>query len=182
MDPEVWGSAGWRVLHRMAYYFRRRPREEAVAFYSSLETVLPCPSCQAHFAAHLTALPFPPRAASFGKWMWAIHHRVNVMKKKALTDEPSYGRVVRLYKDTPMHPDEWVFIHAVVRMHPGKRRASAHFLENLATFLRFWCDASGLGPAPEVGDRTALRTWVEAHAAPRESSFMSECKDTCARR
>lgn len=160
MDPSYWGPAGWRILHRLAYTFQ--DREDARRFYTSaLQTLLPCPRCRYNFQQHVDATPFPRSVVGVGKWVYNVHHRVNEGKGgAALKEEPSYAAARRMYRGVAFDEMEWVFVDALVRMHPGKLKASESYLADLRLFLQVWTRQSGFPMPGDVACKSRLRAWI----------------------
>lgn len=175
MDPSVWGPAGWRVLHRMAYRFARR--DDAAAFYASLQSLLPCPTCRANLKQHMAALPFPKAMAGVSRWVYDVHHRVNGTKHAP--SEPTYAEVRRQYQHASFDEMEWIFVDAMVKMHPGKWKADEAYLQNLRTFLGCWTQESGLEMPEDISSKSKLQSWVAKHT--KSKGCRKVCAVTCAR-
>jgi hypothetical protein len=82
MDTRFWGPSGWRLLHLIASDTLSQERKAAVCrWLELLEYVLPCKFCRASFHDYLRAQPLTDTVletpASFGRWMYDIHNRVN---------------------------------------------------------------------------------------------------------
>lgn len=177
MDPEVWGPCGWRILHRMAYTFKKRA--DALRFYNSLHMLLPCSTCQMNFKRHFAALPFPSKVQDVGKWVFDVHNRVNDMKGKP-PYEVVYPQVKQTYKRARIDSKEWVFILAIVEMHPGKRSASPEYLSELSTFLEAWTASSDVVMPDNISSKMVLRRWAHTYIKKHGVDVSRKtCSDTC---
>lgn len=182
MDPTYWGPAGWKVLHRMAYSIHTKT--DAQAFFASLQYLLPCVKCQGNFRQHVEALPFPRSTSGIGRWIYNVHNRVN--KSNGVSDDmvPCYESIYQMYHGRKAaDPEEWVFIDAIVRMHPGKWDVSASYLEQLRVFLEKWCDASKVPLPDDLSSKVKLRTWIKSHEDGAIQAYrkkkLRKCKDVC---
>jgi hypothetical protein len=82
MDTRFWGPSGWRMLHLIAADPTVPQRRAAVKeWFELLEFVLPCKYCRASFHDYMQAQPLTDEImetpATFGRWMYEIHNRVN---------------------------------------------------------------------------------------------------------
>lgn len=164
MDPQTWGKQGWMVLHRLGEHMNSI--EEAKVFFDSIQFVLPCPKCQDNFRGHRKALEFPIVKKDVGSWVYKLHKRVSAASRKK--DEPAEADVRKKYHNvTCPHPDEWVFIAAIAKTHPGARKASHDYINALQTFMSIWCKYSC--NMAEVPSDNTLRSkmrfieWVAMH-------------------
>jgi hypothetical protein len=87
LAPEIWGRAGWRLIHAVALAYPVKPTEKEkkvyASFLQSLGDVLPCPFCGHHFKENM--LKHPPNLDSkehFFKWTVDMHNFVNVSNNK----------------------------------------------------------------------------------------------------
>jgi hypothetical protein len=87
LSPEVWGRAGWRLIHAIALTYPVKPTEKEKEIYAtflhSLGDVLPCPFCGEHFKQNMKNNP--PNLDSreyFFKWTVDMHNFVNVSNNK----------------------------------------------------------------------------------------------------
>jgi len=48
-DPELWGKHLWYTMEAIACTVNPHNRKEIQSFFESLKTVIPCPTCQAHY-------------------------------------------------------------------------------------------------------------------------------------
>lgn len=168
MDPQTWGPSGWLVLHRMAYTFDKAC--DAKEFYRSLGDILPCGKCRRNFQEHMMALPFPTHRRDVPRWVYDIHHRVNGTKgTEPTSQEPSWQEVEGLYRrhGRAAHPDEWAFLVAVAKTHPGKRKAMASsYAGHLQTFLSYWTkhsDGIAMPSQDVIASKTLMKGWVSKH-------------------
>lgn len=87
-SPELWGPSMWFMMHLVAATYPDAPtaadKTNYMAFYKSLQHVLPCMGCRVGYqtitttdpATKLTARQFTSREALF-KWTVDVHNRVN---------------------------------------------------------------------------------------------------------
>ena len=83
VSPAVWGPPVWFVIHMLALMYPQTPtkqeRTEMKQFLSGLQKVLPCETCQRHFAQELSTMDpkvFESRDALFA-WTVAFHDKVS---------------------------------------------------------------------------------------------------------
>ena len=101
-DPRVWGWDAWKTMHRFSLCYplinpSRAKRKAARDFYSSLQHLLPCVSCRAHYAKHFKATFNANTTASrenLVRWVYDCHNAVNRRLGKTnggvkLTDLPT---------------------------------------------------------------------------------------------
>lgn len=85
--PEYWGPQLWRVIHMMAMNYPVRPtkahKDDAMAFFASLKTMLPCEGCRKGYVKMVSSGPlkltpqvFATRMTLFA-WTVDIHNAVN---------------------------------------------------------------------------------------------------------
>jgi len=82
-DPREWGPPLWKVIHTMAANYPRYPTAQdkgaARQFFYSLQFLLPCKVCRAHFSTLITSSP--PTVDSYSsleEWACWLHNSVNV--------------------------------------------------------------------------------------------------------
>lgn len=85
ITPSHWGEALWRVMHVFALGYSAdlgdSERESYAAFYESLKTVIPCPTCRSDYAAILRAFPVRARmrdAEDLFRWTVKVHDQVSL--------------------------------------------------------------------------------------------------------
>ena len=134
MDTRFWGPSGWKLLHLIAQEPMRAlgHRKAVAAWLALLPYVLPCKYCRASLSAYYEAQPLTLRdlaaPATFGKWMYKIHNRVNekLREQGLLTAaDPSWEEVAERYskehaglcKGTPLLG--WDFMTATAFNTPG---------------------------------------------------------------
>ena len=89
MSPNVWGPFLWTTMHIVSLGYPATPSQEekdnAVRFYESLKTMIPCPICQEHYKQILEELPIAAAVKSRDtliNWVFAVHNKVNVQLGK----------------------------------------------------------------------------------------------------
>jgi hypothetical protein len=147
INPTVWGTAGWHILHRMSFEFVNV--KDAHSFITSLKYILPCQKCRTNLKMHIDKLPIPHDVKDIPLWMWQLHNRVtqsigsgkqndSMTKKNFKT--PTFKRVEKMYK---LHTkqisetvsDESIFLLAIAETHPGARSISEEYLDAIFTFI-----------------------------------------------
>lgn len=86
MKPPVsaWAPHCWQFLHVITMNYPKKPDEKlqqaTVAFFRSLEYMLPCSECAMHYHAYLKKHPIElveKNWEDLGKWVWKLHNKVN---------------------------------------------------------------------------------------------------------
>ena len=85
LDPSVWGSHYWFVLHTVALSYPHNPNEtikkKYYDFIHNLPLFLPVSTIGNQFSELLDKYPVTPyldSQKSFSKWMHFIHNKINV--------------------------------------------------------------------------------------------------------
>jgi FAD-linked sulfhydryl oxidase len=96
-DPKYWGASFWFCMHTVAEFFPDHPNADAMAhaknFFLSLQGLLPCPSCAAHYAELLARYPIDGALHSrehLMAWVHAMHNEVNRRIGKQILPRESY--------------------------------------------------------------------------------------------
>ena len=134
MDTRFWGPSGWTLLHLIASDTLTPQRRASVKkWFDLLEYVLPCKYCRASFHDYMLAQPLTDRImaspATFGRWMYDIHNRVNSkLREQGLCQfaDPTWPTVRDLYaakhkslcKGTPLIG--WDFILSIAYSTPSR--------------------------------------------------------------
>lgn len=91
LNPEIWGSSGWRFIHSVALTYPYEPTEQDKdnyrKFFESIPKVLPCSICGEHFQEKLDTMPLRLDSRK-DLWEWTVdaHNQVNKDNgKKELT-------------------------------------------------------------------------------------------------
>jgi len=89
MGPAVWGPYLWTTMHIVSLGYPAEPsleeQDNAVRFYESLKTMIPCPICREHYSQNLKELPLGPAVKSRDtliNWVFTIHNKINVQLGK----------------------------------------------------------------------------------------------------
>ena len=122
MDTRFWGPSGWRLLHLIAADAKQHdqalPRKAGARqptacgcvaavheWFGLLEYVLPCKYCRASFHDYTALQPLTAEVmktpATFGRWMYDIHNRVNgkLRGQGLLTDaDPTWDEIRKRYE------------------------------------------------------------------------------------
>jgi len=89
VPPEVWGPFFWHTIHIAALGYPQEPtysdKKAMKEFFESLQHIIPCPICRAHYTSHLAKLPITASIDSrvdLFRWTVDLHNEVNVMLGK----------------------------------------------------------------------------------------------------
>jgi hypothetical protein len=87
MDVRFWGPQFWATLEFLAFNYPQNPsdqdRQNMKTLYSLLPELLPCSSCQTHFAQLLKDYPIQLDSRdTLTRWLVEAHNRVNDRLKK----------------------------------------------------------------------------------------------------
>lgn len=93
MSPDVWGPIFWNTMHIVSLGYNPEPSEreqdDAIRFYKSLETMLPCGICRTHYAQFLQEMPVEQAVKSRDDliyWVFQLHNKVNAnLGKREIT-------------------------------------------------------------------------------------------------
>ena len=101
IGPNIWGPHGWKFMHYVSLGYPQQPTENDKRnykdFYTSLQNVLPCVTCQGNYKKNLSELPIDNALQSrdsLVKWVIDIHNKVNKEKNKR---ELGYDEAIQLY-------------------------------------------------------------------------------------
>ena len=101
IKPIVWGPHGWKFMHYVSLGYPQEPTENDKRnykdFYTSLQNVLPCATCQGNYKKNLSELPIDNALQSrdsLVKWVIDIHNKVN---KETNKRELGYDEAIQLY-------------------------------------------------------------------------------------
>lgn len=140
MDPDIWGPSGWTILHRLSFLFENI--SDAQTFYSTLQYILPCPTCKYNYKSHMTFIKFPNKIDEIPKWIYKIHNKVN--KKLGKKKGPSFKKVVEKYNQVfdnmEIKCNETKFLCSLLYTFSNKKE----YLDYLNKFLFYWCGMSNI--------------------------------------
>ena len=101
IGPNIWGPHGWNFLHYVSLGYPQEPTENDKRyykdFYTSLQNVLPCATCQGNYKKNLSELPIDDALQSrdsLVKWVIDVHNKVN---KESNKRELGYDEAIQLY-------------------------------------------------------------------------------------
>ena len=103
MEPNIWGPSAWLFLHSVTFQYPENPTEVEKLnynhFFTSLQHVLPCPTCRKHYKENLEKLPIALNSKKeLIEWLIDIHNEVNIIyHKKQFTYEEVYQKYKKLY-------------------------------------------------------------------------------------
>jgi hypothetical protein len=91
-NPEttVWGPPLWKVLHTLAECSDNSPLWHDIL--TSMETLIPCPTCKAHFIEYRQQNPAPADHQGIVDWFFILHNIVNARLNKPLYDAAGLPR------------------------------------------------------------------------------------------
>ena len=101
IGPNIWGPHGWKFMHYVSLGYPQEPTENDKRyykdFYTSLQNVLPCETCQGNYIKNLSELPIDNALQSrdsLVKWVIDVHNKVNSESNKK---ELGYDEAIQLY-------------------------------------------------------------------------------------
>lgn len=105
MAPTVWGPLFWTTMHIVTLGYSPTPtneeKEAVIKFFRSLEFVIPCPICRAHYSKFIKDDPVENHVGSRDaliKWLFDVHNNVNTqLNKPVLTWEQYIEQVKKLH-------------------------------------------------------------------------------------
>lgn len=160
VDPSVWGSSGWHILHRMSFWFDSAMN--AYDFYKTLVRLLPCPKCRLAYAKHLLNIKFPLKKKDIPVWVYHLHNSVNRLTGKDTYDTSLMG--LRKMYGIPSEK-EWIFIASIIESHPGKNSMDNEYLHDLSVFFKYWTASLSITyPGDNViQSKMSLRKWISKY-------------------
>jgi hypothetical protein len=95
LPPSVWGPIFWNTMHIITLGYPVQPDEQtqtaAKEFFYSLQFLLPCDICKAHYKKHITESP--PKTESQKElihWAFDLHNKVNQDLNKPIITYPEF--------------------------------------------------------------------------------------------
>ena len=90
--PQVWGPFGWKFIHYITMGYPNNPSSEHkqnyLNFFNTLQYVLPCSICSAHFQENMKNYPLTDNILSnkiqFIEWGIYMHNLVNIKNGKKI--------------------------------------------------------------------------------------------------
>ena len=140
MNPEIWGSHLWYILHIISFTYPNNPSEfdkrSYHDFYTSIKDVLPCEICKKHYKQHLATYPITPHLDSkenLIKWVIQIHNFANMSLNKPIL-EPN--EVIYIYsKLNPISPFYDIDMKPIIEKRKNKKHHKIIFIIILLLFL-----------------------------------------------
>ncbi len=82
MSPAVWGPIFWNAMHIVTLGYPHLPttqeKSAVVAYFNSLQYVIPCPVCRDHYSHFLKETPVPADSRDeLIEWLFELHNKVN---------------------------------------------------------------------------------------------------------
>jgi hypothetical protein len=104
MSPDVWGPIFWNTMHIVSLGYNpepsKREQDDAIRFYKSLETMLPCGICRSHYSQFLQEMPVEQAVGSRDDliyWVFQLHNKVNAnLGKRQITFDEYIQNMRRL--------------------------------------------------------------------------------------
>jgi len=97
MPPAVWGPLFWNTMHVVSLGYTNNPSQDeqtaVIQFYKSLEFVIPCPICRAHYSKFLKEMPVENNVTNrdtLVKWLFDLHNKVNKQLNKSVITWEQY--------------------------------------------------------------------------------------------
>lgn len=134
MDTRFWGPSGWRLLHLISFTYDPNDidsKEAITHAFTLLPYVLPCKFCRESLAKYMKEDPITlTTTASFSKWLWRIHNKVNdKLRDQGLLftstkPYPSYETVKKVYAERiaagclRTEFEGWDFLFSIAENHP----------------------------------------------------------------
>ncbi|MAI15330.1 MAG: hypothetical protein CMM15_15095 [Rhodospirillaceae bacterium] len=88
-SPMVWGENAWMFLHCVTYTYPNEPsleqQKQYKTFMTSLQHVLPCPTCRRHYREYLLEHSIEPSLVSqkkFVQYVLRLHNHINTNIKQ----------------------------------------------------------------------------------------------------
>lgn len=102
INPNMWGKSFWSAIHYITIAYPNNPTDEdkqnIIAFFTSLQNVLPCEKCRNHFKANLISYPLTndilSSKANLISWAVGVHNEVN---RRTGKPEMSVNDAIALY-------------------------------------------------------------------------------------
>ncbi len=99
VSPKYWGKEGWKFIHWVALTYPEKPTKEDkkhyLKFFESLQDVLPCGICAAHFRVNMEKHPIKmDNNKELFNWTVDMHNIVNKQNgKKIVTYQEAYSEL-----------------------------------------------------------------------------------------
>lgn len=171
IDPKIWGSSGWAILHRMSFHLH--DMDISKRFFMSLQHILPCMKCRQNYAKHISQFPFPKRAKDVAKWLYNIHRKIH-NSVNSTSQVPSFATVTAKYSSViGIQPDEWTFIYSILSTHPGVHKASETYKDALLTFLTIWSQHAV--ERRDIESKKSLERWIFKISGEKPTKRISKC-------
>ena len=112
MTPDVWGPPLWYKLHVKTFEYSKYPTEtekkNAVDYFKTVDTLLPCTICKQHYNEYLIRRPVEYHVDTrdeLAVWLIDLHNEINSQNNKKIL---SYREVFDIY--TIRHTDRNLYI------------------------------------------------------------------------
>ena len=86
MEPKIWGSSLWYLIHLLCFTFIPVYQNEYHTFIHGLKTLIPCHKCRVAYNRELNSRP--PKYNNLKQWSIDLHNSVNKrLRKKIFSNE-----------------------------------------------------------------------------------------------
>ena len=106
VSPAVWGPIFWNAMHVVTLGYPQIPsaveQDAVIAYFESLQHVIPCPICREHYSHFLKEMPVRDAAGSRDaiiEWLFNLHNKVNVQLDKSAITWEQYIEHIRTMQD-----------------------------------------------------------------------------------
>lgn len=154
-DASEWGPLLWSVLHGLAersghaifpqYYGDER--HALVKIFTSLEKVIPCPSCKEHYEVYLREhpvdkaikdMPYSHLNEYVKRWFWELHNWVNYSLNRP---EFPYDQLTPAYKNINLRATLKTLdvpMRRAIRVRSGQLMAYTEFTKQVGILLSLY--------------------------------------------
>jgi len=115
----VWGPAAWHYLHITSLNYAPKRKKQYKMLLDGFAGTLPCVHCRNNFPKNLKSAKKAMKEQgytnvwkdreSYSRFIWQLHHEVNVMLDKCTKNEPSYEEMrdeLEMFRSRCLTPEE----------------------------------------------------------------------------
>lgn len=136
MNPEIWGSNIWYLLHIIVQH-PNSPNYKYKQFFYTLQYLLPCPKCRNNYIKHILNETISSDNNKLSKWLFNIHNNVNKdIGKPILT----YNEVYQFWENEFIKLNNientkiFTIIEYFLYEHPGFYKVDIDYINNTILF------------------------------------------------
>lgn len=99
MNPDIWGSSFWIILHLLSFEYDIEDKEYHKNFLENLGNILPCVKCQIEYKKYMTKSKIEyilKSKQNYVKGIWEFHNKVNKRLNKKIY---SFEEFKEIYKE-----------------------------------------------------------------------------------